>query len=62
MPNLGLTTASVGTLANKIIEGRKFMLRRILLITESVAAVTPSSVRQHGLRTAPSAAYPVSIL
>ena len=39
MPNLGLTTASVGTLANKIIEGRKFMLRRILLITASVAAV-----------------------
>jgi hypothetical protein len=37
VPNLGLTTASV---ANKIIEGRKFMLRRILLITASVAAVT----------------------
>jgi len=39
VPNLGLTTASVGTLANKIIEGRKFMVRRILLITASVAAV-----------------------
>ena len=37
MPKPGLVLASVGTIANETIKGRKFMLKRIWFITASVA-------------------------
>ena len=37
MPNLELASASVGTIPNETIKGRKFMLKRIWLIAASIA-------------------------
>ena len=37
MPNLELASASVGTIPNETVKGRKFMLKRFWLITASVA-------------------------
>ena len=37
VPNLELASASVGTIPNETIKGRKFMLKRIWLIAASIA-------------------------
>src|SRR6516164_2174086 len=44
-PNLELTSASVGTITNGTNNGRKFMLKRIWLITACVAVFTAASAR-----------------